>query len=173
METTARVALRVAGQPVEVEIDRALFESLSQDLLDRCVTTATEALDLADVAPEALDEVLLVGGSTRMPMVQARLRALFGDIIACPDAPETLVARGAALAGALSFPAADAAPLAAQQRRIQDVTSHDLGLVVLDADLVEQSRQLRHCAFEIWDRRNFSRYTRRLGDAANREQPPA
>ncbi len=138
VETTARVALRVAGQPVEVEIDRALFESLSQDLLDRCVTTATEALDLADVAPEALDEVLLVGGSTRMPMVQARLRALFGDIIACPDAPETLVARGAALAGALSFPAADAAPLAAQQRRIQDVTSHDLGLVVLDADLVEQ-----------------------------------
>ena len=138
VETTARVALRVAGQSVEVELDRALFESFSQDLLERCAATAREVLKLADVTPDALDEVLLVGGSTRMPMVQALLRSMFGDILACPDAPETLVARGAALAGALSFPSASDAPSASPTRRIQDVTSHDLGLVVLDAQLVEQ-----------------------------------
>jgi molecular chaperone DnaK len=138
VESTARVALRVGSKPVEVELDRALFEALSQDLLERCATTAKEALKLADVAPESLDEVLLVGGSTHMPMVQGLLRSLFGDIITFPAAPETLVARGAALAGALSLPATSADPSAAPKRRIQDITSHDLGLVVLDADLAEQ-----------------------------------
>jgi len=138
VDTASRVALRVAGEPVEVEIGRAMFESLSEDLLAQCAAAALEALDLAEVAPEALDEVLLVGGSTHMPMVREMLRSLFGDIITSPDAPETLVARGAALAGALSFPSEDTEASGAPTRRIQEVTSHDLGLVVLDANLVEQ-----------------------------------
>jgi len=137
VEDTARVALRVGNEPLVVDITRKQFEELCTDLLSRCEDTAREAISLAHLEPTQLDEVLLVGGSTHMPMIRALLRRVFGDSVQSAEAPETLVAKGAALAGKLLAEprASDQAP---PTRRIVDVTSHDLGLVVLDANLVEQ-----------------------------------
>jgi len=63
---------------LDMNITRAKFEELTQDLLDRMVGPFEQALSDARLKAENLDEVVLVGGSTRMPMVQDLIRRLTG-----------------------------------------------------------------------------------------------
>ena len=57
-------------------MDRKLFESLSQDLLDRLLEPVQIALDDSGWNSDEVDEVVLVGGSTRIPMVQQLVKTL-------------------------------------------------------------------------------------------------
>ncbi|WP_439664775.1 Hsp70 family protein [Lentzea sp. HUAS TT2] len=92
------VPLRGAGVSARVEVTRAEFESLTEDLLAKTVEIVRRTLaTLEQKAPgRTIDEVLLVGGSTRMPAVAARLRAEFGWDPKLHD-PDLAVAKGAAL----------------------------------------------------------------------------
>ncbi|MBI5508955.1 MAG: Hsp70 family protein [Deltaproteobacteria bacterium] len=114
------------GEPVHLEcaLDRALFESLTGDLVERSVTLFKETIQAAGLTPEAIQEVLLVGGMTRMPAVRARV----AELVACPPSfnvhPDLVVAVGASVQAALLTNDAASAVLV-------DVTPHNLGIMTV------------------------------------------
>ena len=77
--------------------DRKLFESLSQDLLDRLLEPVQIALEDSGWDPDQIDEVVLVGGSTRIPMVQQLVKTLIPNEPCQSVNPDEVVAIGAAI----------------------------------------------------------------------------
>jgi molecular chaperone DnaK len=110
---------------LNMEITRAKFEQLTQDLLERTRGPVEQALSDAKLTADDIDEVILVGGSTRMPAVQDLVRRLTGG--KDPNMtvnPDEVVAIGAALqAGVLKGEVEDVVLL--------DVTPLSLGLETL------------------------------------------
>ncbi len=106
------------GQPVhfEAQLTRAQFEHMTADLVERTSGPVNQALQDAGVTAAQLDQVLLVGGSTRIPAVQEHVRRLTGKQPSSSINPDECVACGAAiqastLANALAGgQAGDAAP---------------------------------------------------------------
>lgn len=98
--------MQIKGEPVHLDmiLTRAKFQELVRDLVDRTVGPVQSALQDAGIAPGELGKVLLVGGSTRMPLVQAKVRELTGKEPSRNINPDECVAMGAAiLANTLSF----------------------------------------------------------------------
>lgn len=91
-----RAAVTLPGG-AEAEIDRATFERLVRPLVDRATGICAEVLEDASLAREALEGVVLVGGATRVPLVAARVEALFGRPPLADIDPDEVVACGAAL----------------------------------------------------------------------------
>ena len=79
------------------ELTRDQLESLTADIVDRTLAPCRLALKDAGLGPEGIDEVVLVGGSTRMPLVRQRVEALFGKQPHCHLNPDEVVALGAAV----------------------------------------------------------------------------
>ncbi len=85
---------------LSVKLTRSKFEQMTEDLLERCVGPFERALNDAGVTAGQIDEVVLVGGSTRMPMVQERVRKLSGGKEPHRGVnPDEVVAVGAAIQG--------------------------------------------------------------------------
>lgn len=82
---------------LEINLDRRTFEGLCPDLLDRLLRPVQEALRDAGLAPEDIDEVVLVGGGSRMPMVQQLVRTLIPKEPSQNVNPDEVVAIGAAV----------------------------------------------------------------------------
>ena len=97
----AAVACDYRGVAARIEITRQQFEEATQDLLDRTRFTTVQALKAAGLDWKDLDRVLLVGGSTRMPMVRDMLRQLSGKEPDDSVAADEAVAHGAALHASL------------------------------------------------------------------------
>ena len=97
----AVIPVNFRGNRMVVNVTREEFEAMSADLVEQCSETCALVLQKGQMTWSDLDEVLLVGGSTRMPMVRDMLRALSGDKVAPGVSPEESVALGAALAGVL------------------------------------------------------------------------
>jgi molecular chaperone DnaK len=89
---------------LEMKLTRAKFEQLTADLVERCVGPVKQALSDAKITEREIDEVILVGGATRMPAVQALVRRLTGGKEANQSVnPDEVVAVGAAIqAGVLA-----------------------------------------------------------------------
>ena len=88
---------------LSMKLTRAKFESLVDDLLQKSMGPCKQALTDAGVQPAAIDEVVLVGGSTRIPRVQQLVKELFGKEPHKGVNPDEVVAIGAAVqAGVLS-----------------------------------------------------------------------
>ena len=87
------------GEPIEFEceITRAELESLIADTIEKSIVIAKKALAGADVKAEQLDKILLVGGSTFIPLVRQRLAEEFGVPLDSSLNPMTVVAAGAAI----------------------------------------------------------------------------
>jgi molecular chaperone DnaK len=87
--------------PVHLEdsITRAKFESLTEDLIGRTVGPTEQALDDAGYSKTDIDEVILVGGSTRMPQVQEKVEEMTGQEPKKNVNPDEAVALGAAIQG--------------------------------------------------------------------------
>ncbi|HEY1550774.1 MAG TPA: Hsp70 family protein [Kofleriaceae bacterium] len=116
------------GAPINYErvLTRDLAEQLTKDLLDRLEAPTRRALADAGLAAKDVEEVLLVGGMTRWPAVQATVEKIFGRKPSKGANPDEVVALGAAAyAGILSGEADDA--------QLLDVTPHDLGIKVGDS----------------------------------------
>ncbi|MEG1641629.1 MAG: molecular chaperone DnaK [Synergistaceae bacterium] len=86
---------------LETTLTRAKFEELTRDLLDRTVTPVRTALKDAGLSASEVDKILLVGGSTRMPMVQRKVKELLGKEPTKGINPDECVASGAAIQGAI------------------------------------------------------------------------
>ena len=80
-------------------LTRAEFEKITRDLLDRCKTPVTKALKDANLQISQVDEVILVGGSTRMPAVQELVKQMTGKQPNMSVNPDEVVADGAAVQG--------------------------------------------------------------------------
>ena len=86
---------------LNVRITRAKFEELTRDLLERCERPFKQALQDAGVKLSQIEEVILVGGATRMPMVQELVRKLTGKEPHKGVNPDEVVAVGAAIQAAV------------------------------------------------------------------------
>ncbi|NGM69515.1 molecular chaperone DnaK [Natronolimnobius sp. AArcel1] len=84
---------------LEESLTRAKFESLTSDLIDRTVEPTEQALEDAGYEKDDIDEVLLVGGSTRMPQVADKVEELTGQEPQKNVNPDEAVALGAAIQG--------------------------------------------------------------------------
>ncbi len=80
-------------------LSRAEFEKITRDLLERCKAPVTKALNDAGVSLSEVDEVILVGGSTRMPAVQELVKNMTGKQPNMSVNPDEVVADGAAVQG--------------------------------------------------------------------------
>ena len=84
-----------------MSISRSQFEKLTDSLFDRCKSPVVKALADAKLKPSEIDEVVMVGGSTRMPRVQAIVKEIFGKEPHKGVNPDEVVAIGAAIQGAV------------------------------------------------------------------------
>ncbi|MGH9629330.1 MAG: molecular chaperone DnaK, partial [Bryobacteraceae bacterium] len=82
-----------------MRITRAKFQDMADDILQRLVEPCKQAMADAGVTPQQIDEVVLVGGSTRIPKVQELVRNLFGKEPNKSVNPDEVVAIGAAVQG--------------------------------------------------------------------------
>lgn len=85
---------------LEMELSRSKFEELAGNLIDGTIEPVTQALKDADLKPDDIDRILLVGGSTRIPAVQEAIKKFFSGKM--PDRsvnPDEAVALGAAIQG--------------------------------------------------------------------------
>lgn len=86
---------------LDVDISRAKFEQLTSDLMDRCASPCEQAMKDAKLSKSEIDRVLLVGGSTRMPMITEFVSKSFGKEPSKDINPDECVALGAAVQGAV------------------------------------------------------------------------
>jgi|TARA_B110000003_G_C16640702_1_gene530039 molecular chaperone DnaK len=109
---------------LEKELTRTKFEELCSDLIQRCKTPIQNALKDAELTPDAIDQNVLVGGSTRIPAVQELVKSLLGKEPNQTVNPDEVVAVGAAVqAGVLGGEVKDILLL--------DVTPLSLGVETL------------------------------------------
>ncbi|MBN2073476.1 MAG: molecular chaperone DnaK [Actinobacteria bacterium] len=109
---------------LEMKITRAQFEKLTEDLTDRCKIPLEKALKDSGLKPEEIDEVILVGGSTRMPVIQNLVRNYINKEPHKGVNPDEVVAVGAAIqSGVLKGDVKDVVLL--------DVTPLSLGIETL------------------------------------------
>ena len=106
METTINLPFITADasgpKHLQMSISRSKFESLTNHLTERCRGPVHKALEDAKLTAKQIDEVLLVGGSTRMPRVQALVKEIFGKEGNKSVNPDEAVAVGAAIQGGIT-----------------------------------------------------------------------
>jgi molecular chaperone DnaK len=93
------VAFSEAGDPLDINmvITRERFEELTKDLVGRTIEVCSGVLEAAELKPDQIDEVLLVGGQSRMPAVAAACEVFFGKPPSKGVHPDEAVALGAAI----------------------------------------------------------------------------
>jgi molecular chaperone DnaK len=114
------------GQRYQREITREQFEQLIQPITDRTVGPCKQALKDANLKPEQIDEVVLVGGSTRIPKVRALVKELFHREPHTDLNPDEVVALGAAVQANILGGGSEAT----QNMLLLDVTPLSLGIEV-------------------------------------------
>lgn len=80
-------------------LSRAKFEQLSDKLIQACEAPCLQALKDANLSPSQIDEIILVGGSTRIPAIQEKVQKIFGKAPSKGVNPDEVVAVGAAIQG--------------------------------------------------------------------------
>jgi molecular chaperone DnaK len=135
-----RASIRVehAGRVGELEVTRERFEELCGDLLERTAYTTRQLLADAGLHWKDVSRLLLVGGSTRMPMVGEMLRRLTGMQPCRTVNPDEAVARGAALyAGYLL--AKQGSGAAGATFEVTNVNAHSLGVEGIDRETLRKT----------------------------------
>ncbi|HZS11694.1 MAG TPA: molecular chaperone DnaK, partial [Nitrospirales bacterium] len=120
-QTHASIMVPDVRDPVRIDLTRAQIESLTADLIEQTIAPCRQALTDAGLKPSEVDEVVLVGGATRMPLVRRRVQDLFGKTPHSNLNPDEVVALGAAVQ-------ADILSGGTQDMLLLDVTPLSLGI---------------------------------------------
>ena len=135
----APIFVSAAGRNEKLILTREKFEEVTNNLLARTEMLVEDVVDGAGVSFSDVDKVLLVGGSTRMPMVAKMLTKLTGQTPDQSIHPDEAVAKGAAIVAALrtiGTPDGASTPMpvtpGGHTLDISDVVSHGLGVVTVD-----------------------------------------
>ncbi|MFO1043922.1 MAG: Hsp70 family protein [Planctomycetaceae bacterium] len=122
------------GQGIRLPITRQEFEEMTADLLERTRFTTRSVLKEAKRQWSDVTRLLLVGGSTRMPMVQTMLEEESGLKVDRTLSPDEAVAHGAALYAGLLMARQDESQAARSKpaMSVRNVSSHDLGVLSKD-----------------------------------------
>ena len=96
VDTDTTIAVSLGGVRQRVRVTRAEFEEMIRPELERTIEALHGALGSADVGADQVDAILLVGGSSRIPLVSQLISAEFGRAPAIDTDPKTAVAEGAA-----------------------------------------------------------------------------
>jgi molecular chaperone DnaK len=163
--THATINCTHAGKVLSVTLTRAEFETLTRDLLTRTRLTTQQVLRQAKLGWEQVDRVLLVGGSTHMPMTGQMLQEISGKPADNSQAVSEVVARGAAIHAGIvaAHDVPDAAALDPQVREVFEqvieinVNAHSLGIEVKQKDntrindvLIPKNTQLPTAASRVY-----------------------
>ncbi|HVM92701.1 MAG TPA: Fe-S protein assembly chaperone HscA [Terriglobales bacterium] len=114
------------GKRYQREMSREMFEGLIQPIIDRTVGPTRQALKDAGLKPNQIDEVVLVGGSTRIPRVRQLVQDLFGRVPHTDLNPDEVVALGAAVQANILGGGSEAT----KEMLLLDVTPLSLGIEV-------------------------------------------
>lgn len=128
----ASISLMAFGKPIKLEITREQLKQLIKEkFLDRTMDIMDMAREDADISWDELDKILLVGGSSRMPIVRDVIRDVTGIEPSAEVNTDEVVAIGAAYYASSLNPIAKSK---ANEKTIIDVNSHSLGVVIHDDD---------------------------------------
>lgn len=117
------------------ELTREKFEEITHDLLERTAMLTNKILEEADMTWNDLDGVLLVGGSTKMPMVTQWVEQMSGKPSIKGINVDEAVSLGAAMQASMEVqPKQDMLRLGGSSKKIDDVMSHSLGLIAENKD---------------------------------------
>ena len=153
----AEILFDWGGNALEVTLTRVKFEELTADLLERTAFTTRQMLRSAGLLWSDVDRLLMVGGSSRMPMVRTML-AIMSQL--APDAnvdPDEAVARGAAIY-AQHLLVTNNMQSAACQLAITDVNAHSLGVEGINQETLRKENAVlipRNSPLPIEVRRTF------------------
>jgi molecular chaperone DnaK len=126
------IGIMADGSPINFDytVTRSTFEGLIRDLVEGTRAKIDEALSAKKLTPAEIDTVLLVGGSTRIPLVREFVTSYFGGRpIRTEVSPEEAVALGAAVLSGI-----ESGALGTQDIVITDVSNWTLGVSVLDVE---------------------------------------
>ncbi|TKJ40358.1 molecular chaperone DnaK [candidate division LCP-89 bacterium B3_LCP] len=132
---------------LDTNITRAKFESLIEDLVKRSITPCRDALKAAKLSPSDIDEIILVGGSTRVPAVSEAVQKFFEKEPNKSVNPDEVVAMGAAIQGGI---------LGGEVKKdmvLLDVTPLSLGIETLGnvmTRLIEANTTIPHKKAEVF-----------------------
>jgi molecular chaperone DnaK len=117
------------GQPITVRfhVTREMFEGAVSQLVGRTIQTCSEVLAAAQLSASQIDDIILVGGSTRMPIVRSEVERYFGRPPRTDINPDEVVAWGAAIQAEIL---ANAGSNLSSQAVLLDVTPRALGIAV-------------------------------------------
>jgi molecular chaperone DnaK len=136
----AKSMLYGAAGSMRAEVPREMFEESIASLVARADMLVEVALDEAGVKPSEVDTVLLVGGSTRVPLVRTHLEEMFGFAPSCAVNVDECVALGAALHAGLAMVRQDPEAVPAgvrtglQDISLTDVCNHSYGTICAPID---------------------------------------
>lgn len=144
------ISVYFKGKTLSVSLTRAEFERMTADLLQRTKDTTELVMQQAGVKAGMLDEVILVGGSTLMPVVEQMLKEVTGRTPSRELMPERAVAEGAAIHASIlearhntgNSKIAGAVQKRLNSVRTSDVNSHSLGIKITDPS--DRSRKINH-----------------------------
>ena len=144
------ISVYYKGNTLSVSLSRTEYERMTADLLQRTKDTTELVLQQSGVAPGTLDELVLVGGSTYMPVVEQMLREICQREPSRALAPERAVAEGAAIHAAIlqarngvnTGGIVDVVQKRLNSVRTTDVNSHSLGIKISDPK--DKTRKINH-----------------------------
>ena len=137
---SCKIAISAQGKRQIVELSREQFEEMTTDLLGRSELLLDAVLQAAELTWNDIDQVLLVGGMTRMPAVQNLVRKASGKEPTLSISPDEAIAHGAAIyAGVILAGMGDPDIILTDTGRklrdttIEDVTSHSYGILLVES----------------------------------------
>jgi len=126
--------LPVSGKPVMFTLSRKEFEELIAERIELVEDAVLNALDRAEIEGSAIDEALMVGGSSRIPAFQEMVERITGSKPKLTKNLDEDVARGAALLGAKLGDSLDPRSELANRPKPVDAASHALGISVVEPE---------------------------------------